>query len=470
MYKKANSSVIKHWDFILFDLIALAVIYTFICLARFSFDVPEDKASVFIRSGIILLILYLLVAIISNAYKSILQRDKWTEMFRVFVQVAVTFVLFVLYNYVTKQTEFSRLVYGATALTSFVIIWCYRVVWKDILRKWLKKNNRLPQLLIITDEAYAANYVTTIKRKQYNNYRVKGVVVYDKDLKGEVIEGTPVLSNRKELLKYLLDDVVDEIFIALDDDKMERQVISYCLELGVTVHIGVAGDERIYPNAFIEKLGNNMVITTSNMITDAWKLLIKRLIDIIGGCVGCLIMLVMAIFIAPQIKAKDPGPVFFAQTRIGKNGRKFKLYKFRSMYTDAEERKAELMQQNELSGPMFKMQNDPRILPGIGTRIRESSMDEWPQFWNVLKGDMSLVGTRPPTVEEFALYEAHHKQRLSFKPGITGLWQVSGRSQITDFEEVVKLDNAYIRSWSLGLDAKILIKTIKVVMEKRGSM
>ena len=137
---------------------------------------------------------------------------------------------------------------------------------------------------------------------------------------------------------------------------------------------------------------------------------------------------------------------------------------------DAEKRKAELMAENELSGPMFKMKDDPRILPGIGTRIRNASIDEWPQFWNVLKGDMSLVGTRPPTVEEFNQYEPHHKQRLSFKPGITGLWQVSGRSTITDFEEVVRLDNQYIHSWTLGQDIRILLKTIKVVAERKDAM
>lgn len=136
---------------------------------------------------------------------------------------------------------------------------------------------------------------------------------------------------------------------------------------------------------------------------------------------------------------------------------------------DAEERKKELMAQNEMDGLMFKMENDPRILPGIGHKIRDWSLDEFPQFWNILKGDMSLVGTRPPTLEEFEHYEPHHKMRLSFKPGLTGLWQVSGRSEITDFEKIVELDNTYIREWTLGLDAKILLKTVKVVLLRKGA-
>ena len=140
------------------------------------------------------------------------------------------------------------------------------------------------------------------------------------------------------------------------------------------------------------------------------------------------------------------------------------------MYMDAEERKAELMKQNKMSdGKMFKMDNDPRIIKGIGNFIRDYSLDEFPQFWNVLIGDMSLVGTRPPTVDEWEKYEMHHRSRLAFKPGLTGMWQVSGRSEITDFEEVVELDTKYIEQWSIGLDIKILFKTVTVVFTGSGA-
>ena len=177
-----------------------------------------------------------------------------------------------------------------------------------------------------------------------------------------------------------------------------------------------------------------------------------------------------------------PGSIFFAQERVGKNGKKFKMYKFRSMYMDAEERKAELMKQNRVSdGMMFKLDFDPRvigneILPdgtkktGIGNFIRVTSLDEFPQFFNVLKGDMSIVGTRPPTLDEWNKYELHHRARLAIKPGITGMWQVSGRSEITDFEEVVKLDTEYISEWNVGMDIKLLWKTVVSVIRRDGSM
>ena len=196
---------------------------------------------------------------------------------------------------------------------------------------------------------------------------------------------------------------------------------------------------------------------------------IKRLMDIVISIPGIIATGILFIILGPIIYIQSPGPIFFKQVRVGKNGRKFKIYKFRSMYMDAEERKKELMEQNKMQGLMFKMDDDPRITP-IGKFIRKTSLDEFPQFINIFKGDMSLVGTRPPTVDEVEKYEEHHKSRLAIKPGLTGLWQVSGRSDITDFEEIVKLDNEYIRNFSLSFDIKIILKTIGVVFKRKGSV
>ena len=196
--------------------------------------------------------------------------------------------------------------------------------------------------------------------------------------------------------------------------------------------------------------------------------LIKRLIDIIGGLVGSIVSLPVILIVAIPLLIESPGPLIFKQARVGKNGRVFNIYKLRSMYVDAEERKKELMEKNRMNGFMFKMDDDPRITK-VGKFIRKTSIDELPQFWNVLKGDMSLVGTRPPTLDEFSQYESHHKRRLSMRPGITGMWQVSGRSAITNFEDVVKLDCEYIDNWSMWLDFKILFKTVAVVLKGSGA-
>ena len=261
--------------------------------------------------------------------------------------------------------------------------------------------------------------------------------------------------------------------------EIPQKVFDAFAEMGITIHVKIADvNEMQGKNQTVERMGNYTVVTTCINMASAGQLVLKRIMDICGGLAGCILTGIIFLFVAPAIYIKSPGPIFFSQYRVGKNGRKFKIYKFRSMYMDAEERKKELMKQNRVSdGLMFKMENDPRVIgsekgpgKGIGNFIRKTSLDEFPQFFNVLKGDMSLVGTRPPTVDEWEKYELHHRARLAIKPGLTGMWQVSGRSEITDFEEVVKLDTKYISEWSFMLDIKILFKTVLIVLGQKGSM
>ena len=250
--------------------------------------------------------------------------------------------------------------------------------------------------------------------------------------------------------------------------------------MGIPVHIRLPLAD-VGGKMFTEKIGGYDVLTTTINYASPIQLAIKRLIDIIGGFFGSIAALIIMAIVGPKIKKESPGPILFKQTRIGKNGKRFTCYKIRSMYMDAEERKKELLAQNRYSDDMmFKLEWDPRIIgnkivdgkqvTGIGEKIRKSSLDEFPQFFNILLGQMSLVGTRPPTVDEWEKYKYHHRARLATKPGLTGLWQVSGRSEITDFEEVVKLDTEYINNWSLALDFKILLKTVKTVINKDGAM
>jgi lipopolysaccharide/colanic/teichoic acid biosynthesis glycosyltransferase len=191
-------------------------------------------------------------------------------------------------------------------------------------------------------------------------------------------------------------------------------------------------------------------------------------LDLLGGLVGFILLLVICPVAGLMIKMDSPGPVFFKQIRIGRNGRQFFLYKFRTMYVDAEARKDELLKYNEMKGPMFKVENDPRITK-VGRFLRKTSLDEFPQFINVLKGEMSLVGTRPPTPHEVKQYEDWHRRRISSTPGITGLWQVSGRNKISDFIEVVKLDLEYIDTWRFTRDLWILWRTVWVVLARKGA-
>ena len=340
------------------------------------------------------------------------------------------------------------------------------------------------KLLIITSKDVASNVVKNMQKNNYARYSLAGVVVIDEDRTGKKVCGVPVVVNAENVPMYVCQEWIDEVLVVISEKlPYPEDLIEGLTETGVTVHQSLAKIiNKTGKRQFVEKIGDYTVLTTSLNYASLGQLVLKRLMDICGGIVGCIATGIICLFVGPAIYIASPGPIFFSQERVGKNGKKFKMYKFRSMYLDAEERKAELMKENKLGdGKMFKMDFDPRvignkILPdgthktGVGDFIRRTSLDEFPQFFNVLKGEMSIVGTRPPLISETNLYEPRHKVRLAIKPGITGMWQVSGRSEITDFEEVVRLDKEYIENWDIGLDIKILLKTIGVVVKKDGSM
>ncbi len=472
MYKKARGNWRKHLDFILIDLGLLLLSYTLSIVIRFRFF----ENGIYMRDllnqmGLFLLLIYFVVAMFTESYKNILRRDRYAEVRSVLAQLTLTYIIFILVLYFSQRSIlFSRGIMIQTAAYSVVLILAGRIAWKRIIRLRLLNNENLPHMLVIADVKTAQSALKAMKKRRYNNFFISGVVISNKDMKGEVVEDKPVVCNLDDVKEYVLTEVVDEVLINIGNQKKQTELINYLLEAGITVHISLLSTPVDLPNQTTEKIGGHLVLTTSNNTVPGWKLFLKRLMDIAGGIVGLIVCGILFLFLAPQIKKADPGPVFFGQTRVGKNGRHFKLYKFRSMYQDAEARKAELAKENQMEGFIFKMENDPRILPGIGKRMRDTSLDEFPQFWNVLKGDMSLVGTRPPTLDEFEQYDAHHKMRLSFKPGLTGMWQVSGRSAITDFEQIVKLDNEYIKKWGLMLDIRILWKTVGVVLKRKGSM
>ena len=325
-------------------------------------------------------------------------------------------------------------------------------------------------MLVVTSKAVADRTINQLQKEKYSDYIIKGLAIVDADMIGQSINGVPVVANDDTLHEYLRTNTVDGVFIHVRNSYDEIVAITdSLLAMGITVHISLDHVSSEMPNKVVEEINGYTVLTTSIKMATTRQLFIKRVIDICGGLAGLLATIIAFIFIAPIIYKQSPGPIFFSQERVGRNGRRFRIYKFRSMYMDAEERKKELMAHNKMDGLMFKMDDDPRIMP-IGKFIRRVSIDELPQSINILKGDMSLVGTRPPTVDEYEQYELHHKSRLAAKPGLTGMWQVSGRSDITDFEEVVKLDTEYISNFSLGLYLKILFKTVAVVLGKKGSV
>lgn len=391
-------------------------------------------------------------------------------------------LVFVAYLIVMRSEQYWRLVIFLCGFYYLVLCYVVKIAWKAFVKK--RRTLEHDSLLVITCYDCAQHVVQMICNGVYENYKVMGIIILDRDLAGEEIGGVKVLANQKTILDYICRNWVDEVLFDVPNDAdLPEGIVSGLSEMGVVVHLEI--DEQSTDDGckrFVERFGNYAVLTMSINYASDMQLLMKRIMDIVGGLVGCLATAVLFLFLAPAIYIQSPGPIFFTQIRVGKNGKKFKMYKFRSMNVNVEQEKKELESQNRVKdGMMFKLEYDPRIIgckkrpdgtvkKGLGNIIRDCSLDEFPQFFNVLKGDMSLVGTRPPTVDEWEKYELHHRSRLAAKPEITGMWQVSGRSDITDFEEVVKLDLKYIREWNLGLDIKILFKTIAVVFKKRGSM
>lgn len=362
---------------------------------------------------------------------------------------------------------FLFLFFALYSLMTYVLRTCMKI----ILLLGYKTSQSSNKVMLITVSRNALRTMRKMRGEYEWSIQVNSIAIWDEDRVGDTIEGIKVVANRDNLFEMAKLIVVDEVFINIprsDMQQLEELVLEF-EKMGVTVHINLdLFDNLIVKEKTVNEYAGHQVITFSSVLFDARNAIVKRLIDILGGLVGTILTLILTLILAPIILIESKGPVFFSQVRVGKNGRKFKIYKFRSMCKDAEQRKKALEDQNEVNGLMFKMTNDPRVTK-VGKFIRKTSLDEFPQFFNVLIGDMSLVGTRPPTEDEFIQYEGRHKKRLSLKPGLTGLWQVSGRSNVNEFEEVIKMDIEYIDQWSMLLDVKLILKTIMVMFTGRGS-
>ena len=483
MYSRKTSSWLKHADFILLDMLSCQIAFLLAYMTRHGLQNPYASET-YRELAMIYLFSSFLVAIANRTMTDVLKRGYYKELAQTVKHSVFVFLVATLYLFTTQSgIDYSRIVLYVTTGYYVVIAYCVRFGWKKYLRNKYK-DRQGPAVYFLTTANRAEQVVTNFRQNNMKGYVLQGMCVLDRDLTGQTFGDVPVTADASTLLRYLCDKWVDEIYISLPVEFTHpTSLISSLVEMGMVVHIEMEDlDMDEWKHQTVEKVAGATVRTISMTMATPLQLVAKRTLDIIGGLVGCFFTGLLALIIGPMIYIKSPGPIFFKQTRVGKNGKLFKMYKFRSMYLDAEARKAELMAQNRVGGGlMFKLEYDPRIIgckrledgtvkKGIGNFIRDYSLDEFPQFFNVLKGDLSLCGTRPPTVDEWEKYELHHRARMAIKPGITGMWQISGRSDITDFEEVVELDKKYIREWSIGLDFKILLKTVLVVLDKKGSM
>lgn len=470
MYERNSRGWVKHLDFILLDIVAITLAFFLAYGLRMgTMNLINDAE--YRNYYLVIIGIHILVAFFFRSYTDIIRRGMIMELRESFKHCLLLMVGILFWLVFTKRALiYSRLVLFYFAAFAWLFMLVFRLLRKRAIRKKLISGGNKSELLLVTTRDRAALCVEALTKDPYQSYAVSGIVLLDGTDQEEKIDSVRVVANAENVMEYARLHVIDQVYVQVNavDEKINDMAKQF-LNMGIVVHfeLGVPLDEL--PHKQIHQIANRTVITSSIQTANVAELFLKRAMDICGSLVGLVFTAIAFIFVAPAIYIKSPGPIFFSQVRVGRNGRQFKIYKFRSMYMDAEQRKQELMAQNEMQGLMFKIENDPRIIKGIGNFIRDTSIDELPQFFNILKGDMSLVGTRPPTLDEFRQYELHHKIRLSFRPGLTGMWQVSGRSDITDFEEVVRLDEKYIADWNIWLDIKILFKTIGVVLTGKGS-
>ncbi len=469
-----KSKIIETYCLEMIDLVSIVLAYSFALFLRFKSMEAISFMQIHYYVGVFILLVSLLYNIFSDWNRGFFERGKGVELiavvkYNVVLAMAIGGIVFVM----KLGWSFSRLVFGYFAICNIVITYLLHQLFKYYMLHEYRKSNSSDKVMVVTEMRYAHELIKNLLEGASWNYDITAVALLDEDSskgKAKEIAGIPVVANRKNLFEVARQMPLDEVFLYLPhtDIGLVKSTIIDFETMGVICHYNVEIPELELEGKTAGRFAGYAVMTFSLQYMDYRRMLLKRGMDILGGLVGLLLTAVLTPFIALAIKVESRGPVFFSQVRIGKNGRRFRLWKFRSMYIDAEERKKELEQQNEADGFMFKMENDPRITK-VGKVIRKLSLDELPQFLNVLAGDMSLVGTRPPTVDEFEKYNIQYRRRLSITPGLTGMWQVSGRSDITKFDEVVELDLKYIENWSLWLDIKILCQTVGVVLFGRGA-
>jgi exopolysaccharide biosynthesis polyprenyl glycosylphosphotransferase len=355
----------------------------------------------------------------------------------------------------------------AYAIGCFCLLLSQRIVSHMYINRSSKSIFSLHSILIVGDKERGQIVHDLLASQLSWGHKVVGRI----SINNKTCEDDNCIGSIDELAEILRSNNIDEVVFALNGDRSLNLhgYLQICRRMGVLVRILPSLWDKDDGSISVERCQTVPFLTIKTDNLNATGQLYKRIMDICGGLVGTIFFILIYPIIGLIIKLDSTGPIIYKQKRVGQHGRIFYAYKFRSMCQDADIKKKELIEKNEMNGLMFKLKDDPRITQ-VGKWLRIFSLDEWPQFINVLKGEMSLVGTRPPTPDEVKDYSPEHLKRLSAKPGITGLWQVSGRNEIKDFEQVVKLDCQYLDSWKISDDFKIIFKTFYVVMKRRGAL
>jgi exopolysaccharide biosynthesis polyprenyl glycosylphosphotransferase len=419
---------------------------------------------VYIPSILALTAILLLVYWLEGAYR--LKRDAffYDEFYLILRGTVTGIAAMIVIIFLATPSYYSRLIFGYTGIVTVILLGLSRAIERAIIGWRHKRGLGVERVLIVGAGEMGRSVMRAVVASPQLGYRIVGFLDDDPIKSQTDIGRYPALGTTDKIAEVIASQGIDQVIIALPwtcHAKIQR-IMEHCQQAGITV--------RIVPDLFQMTL-NRVVADNLNGVPllgvrepplRDWQRVAKRLMDVVLAGLGLVISAPLLALIALAIKLDSPGPVIFRQTRVGRGGVPFTCFKFRSMFVDAESRLPLLRQQNEATGPLFKMRDDPRRTR-VGRVLRRMSLDELPQLWNVLKGEMSLVGPRPPLPSEVEAYAPWHLRRLEVSPGLTGLWQVSGRSDLT-FDEMVLLDIYYIENWSPALDLRILLRTIPTVL------
>lgn len=371
--------------------------------------------------------------------------------------------------FLLKMILTSRLYVAMFALTGMLGLGLNKAFWRWLLDYSYRQGYNLSNLLIVGTGKRAQDFIQVVNAHANWGLKIVGLVDDDPKVLGREIMSYDVIGRIRDIPRILREFVIDRVVFVIPRMWLNRieEAIHHCEREGIVTMVSVDLYKPKLAKVQLSDFAGIPLIIYQTSMAKEWQIFTKRIFDILISFIAIIIFLPVFIAAIIGVKLSSKGPIFFRQIRCGLNGRKFSLYKFRSMYVGADMRKKELERQNEMQGPVFKMKRDPRVTR-FGRFMRRFSIDELPQLFNVLKGDMSLVGPRPPLPDEVEMYETWHRRRLSMKPGLTCIWQVSGRNKI-DFETWMELDLEYIDSFSLWSDFKILVRTVFVVLTGYGA-